>query len=288
MKIAVFGANGQLGRKIQDWNKEHAGEHDFVFTDIDSLDITDKRQIDDFMRMHQPQVMINCAAYTAVDKAEDEPETADSINHIAVKLLSEAAGAHHAFMVHVSTDYVFDGMQCRPYVETDSTAPMSVYGKTKLAGELAMQHSGCCGVIIRTAWLYSEYGNNFVKTMLRLGHEKKQISVVCDQVGTPTYAGDLADAIMKTIVHCNDINGVECYHFSNEGVISWYDFSQAVMSIARLDCKVMPILGKYYPAKAHRPYYSVLDKSKIKQCLSIEIPYWKHSLDKCMRILSAE
>ncbi|MBO4581212.1 MAG: dTDP-4-dehydrorhamnose reductase [Bacteroidales bacterium] len=288
MKIAVFGANGQLGRKFQDWNREHSGEHDFVFTDIDTLDITCKRQIEDFMQKHRPQAMINCAAYTAVDKAEDEPESAGKINHAAVELLSEAACAHHAFMVHVSTDYVFDGTQCRPYVESDATSPVSVYGNTKLKGEQAMQKSGCCGVIIRTAWLYSEYGNNFVKTMLRLGHEKTQINVVCDQVGTPTYAGDLAEVIMQILNIRHSIKGVECYHFSNEGAISWYDFSQAIMSGARLDCKVMPILGKDYPAKAHRPYYSVLDKSKIKQRLSIEIPYWKHSLDKCIRILSAE
>lgn len=287
MKIVVFGAHGQLGRKIQDWDKEHAGEHEFVFTDIEDIDITNAEAIESFMSAYKPQVMINCAAYTAVDRAEDEQESAYRINCYAVQLLSEAASRHDAFMVHVSTDYVFDGLHYCPYVETDATSPVSVYGATKWKGEQAMQQSGCKGVIIRTAWLYSEYGNNFVKTMLRLGTEKEQISVVCDQVGTPTYAGDLAEAIMCVVNNKDKVDGLQYYHFSNEGAISWFDFSQAIMEISHKSCKVNTILGANYPAKAHRPYYSVLDKSKIKQHFGISIPYWKDSLVKCIHLLQA-
>lgn len=285
MKIAVFGSHGQLGRKMQDWEKEHVGMHEFVYTDIEDIDITNAEAVDNFISAYRPQVMINCAAYTAVDKAEDEPEVADRINRYAVQLLSEAACRYNVFMVHISTDYVFDGLHYCPYVETDAAAPVSVYGSTKWKGEQAMMQSGCRGVIVRTAWLYSEYGNNFVKTMLRLGTEKEQISVVCDQVGTPTYAGDLAEAIMCIVNHNDKIEGVQCYHFSNEGAISWYDFSQAIMEISHKSCKVSTILGAQYKAKAYRPYYSVLDKSKIKQHFGISIPYWKDSLVACIRLL---
>lgn len=285
MRIVVFGAHGQLGHKMQDYDKEHVGEHEFVFTDIEDIDITNAEAIDKYISVYKPQVMINCAAYTAVDKAEDEPELADRINRYAVQLLSEAAYRYNVFMVHISTDYVFDGLHYCPYVETDATSPVSVYGSTKWQGEQAMMQSGCRGVIIRTAWLYSEYGNNFVKTMLRLGTEKEQISVVCDQVGTPTYAGDLAEAIMCIVNNNAKVAGVQCYHFSNEGAISWYDFSQAIMEISHKTCKVNTILGAQYKAKASRPYYSVLDKSKIKQHFGISIPYWKDSLVTCIRLL---
>lgn len=284
MKIVVFGANGQLGRKLRDYSANCA-KHQFIFTDIEELDITNPSAVNDFIQQQQPEVMINCAAYTAVDKAETEPELADKINHKAVEILARTATKYNSFFVHVSTDYVFDGRACQPYTEKDATGPISIYGSTKLAGEQAFSDSGCKGAIVRTAWLYSEYGNNFVKTMLRLGKEKELLTVVFDQIGTPTYAGDLAEAIMTIVDNKEQIPGQEIFHFSNEGAISWYDFATTIMELSALKCKVLPILSSQYKVLANRPNYSVFDKSKYKNYFAKEIPYWKKSLEVCLHIL---
>ena len=230
--------------------------------------------------------IINCAAFTAVDKAESEPELCELLNHTAPEYLADAAEAVGATMIQVSTDYVFDGTACRPYTETDDTCPNSVYGRTKLAGEEAVIRNCPGSMVIRTAWLYSTFGNNFVKTMIRLGKEKEELGVIFDQIGTPTYAADLAAAIM-TAINKGIVPGV--YHFSNEGVISWYDFTKAIHRIAGItSCHVRPLHTAEYPTPANRPAYSVLDKTKIKQTYGIEIPYWEESLEKCIKKLSTD
>ena len=284
-KILVTGSNGQLGSEI----KERASglpQYQFVFTDIEELNLTNKEDVNNFFKQNQFDVCINCAAYTAVDKAEDDRELALLVNFEAVKILTEACSPHNTFLVHVSTDYVFDGTNYKPYEETDPPSPNSYYGLTKLKGEEAVFSMSDHAVIIRTSWLYSSYGNNFVKTMLRLGKEKEQIGVVADQVGTPTFAGDLADAILTVIEKYNGEPVNEIYHFSNEGAISWYDFAKAIMLESSLDCKVTPIESKDFPAKANRPFYSVLNKAKIKTDFNIEIPYWLDSLKLVLKKLS--
>lgn len=285
MKILVVGANGQLGKKLQDWAKQFPTSYNFLFTDVDILDICDKRAVEKTIQEHQIEIIINCAAYTAVDNAEKEQNISEKLNGNAVGILANLSAQYDVFFVHISTDYVFDGQHYKPYTEVDNLAPISVYGRTKLLGEKLFIKSKCKGVIIRTSWLYSEYGNNFLKTMLRLGKEKKQINVVCDQVGTPTYAGDLANVIMTILAQKNVVQQQEIYHYSNEGAISWYDFSKTIMEISSSNCSVKPILAKNYPTLAQRPYYSVLDKSKIKSDFNIEIPYWKESLYNCMQII---
>lgn len=285
MKILVVGANGQLGKKLQDWAKQFPTSYNFLFTDVDILDICDKRAVEKTIQEHQIEIIINCAAYTAVDNAEKEQDISEKLNGNAVGILANLSAQYDVFFVHISTDYVFDGQHYKPYTEVDNLAPISVYGRTKLLGEKLFIKSKCKGVIIRTSWLYSEYGNNFLKTMLRLGKEKKQINVVCDQVGTPTYAGDLANVIMTILAQKNVVQQQEIYHYSNEGAISWYDFSKTIMEISSSNCSVKPILAKNYPTLAQRPYYSVLDKSKIKSDFNIEIPYWKESLYNCMQII---
>lgn len=285
MKILVVGANGQLGKKLQDWAKQFPTSYNFLFTDVDILDICDKRAVEKTIQEHQIEIIINCAAYTAVDNAEKEQNISEKLNGNAVGILANLSAQYDVFFVHISTDYVFDGQHYKPYTEVDNLAPISVYGRTKLLGEKLFIKSKCKGVIIRTSWLYSEYGNNFLKIMLRLGKEKKQINVVCDQVGTPTYAGDLASAIMTILAKKDIVKHQEIYHYSNEGAISWYDFSKTIMEISSSNCSVKPILAKNYPTLAQRPYYSVLDKSKIKSDFNIEIPYWKESLYNCMQII---
>mgnify|MGYP000110578473 CR=1 FL=1 len=270
--ILVTGANGQLGNSIR---RLAAGypQYAFVFTDVDTLDICDAQAVDAFVKEKQADYIINCAAYTAVDKAEDDEPLCLRINRDAVRNLGEAARMAGARVIHVSTDYVFDGTNHLPYVETDNTCPASVYGRTKLAGEQALLEVCPDAVIIRTAWLYSEFGNNFVKTMLRLGNEREQLSVVFDQIGSPTYAGDLAAAIFA-------VPGI--YHYSNEGVCSWYDFAVKIMELGGVSCHVLPIESKDYPAKAARPHFSVLNKAKIKATYRISIPHWETSLRTCM------
>ena len=279
MNILITGCNGQLGNEMQLLEKMNP-QHTYYNTDVAELDITDPEAIRAFVDDHQIDGIVNCAAYTAVDKAEDNQELCDLLNHVAPGYLAEAVERRGGWLVQVSTDYVFDGTNHRPYVETDPVCPNSVYGRTKLAGEQAAQAACRQTMIIRTAWLYSTFGNNFVKTMIRLGNEKPELGVIFDQIGTPTYARDLAVAIM-TAINKGIVPGI--YHFSNEGVISWYDFTKAIHRIAGISgCHVRPLHTSEYPTPAARPHYSVLDKTKIKQVYGIEIPYWEESLRECI------
>lgn len=284
-KILVTGANGQLGSELKDILG--ANNEQVLYTDVAQLDITKLDLVRAFIKEHKVTDIINCAAYTAVDKAETDQDIAYMVNCIAPKNLATVAAEENCRLIHVSTDYVFSGEACTPYVESDPTSPLGVYGRTKLAGEEAVTDSGCDSVIIRTSWLYSAYGNNFVKTMMRLGKERDQLNVVFDQVGTPTYAGDLAAAIVKLIQseELVDVSGL--YHFSNEGVCSWYDFAQEIMDQESIACNVQPILSSQYPTPVRRPSFSVLDKAKIKKDFNITIPYWKHSLVMCLRKLNS-
>ncbi len=272
-KVLVTGCDGQLGNELKLLLPEA------IFTDVNTLDITDKTAVDNFVRNNNVKVIVNCAAYTAVDKAEDDAELAKKINETGPENLAKTG----CKIIHISTDYVFNGSNCKPYTPDDEPAPVSVYGKTKLAGEIAVKKEAKEYAIIRTAWLYSSYSNNFVKTMRRLGAEKETLNVVCDQTGTPTYAKDLAEAIVKIIPQLNETNS-GIYHFSNEGTCSWYDFATEIMELSNLSCKVYPILSVEYPTKATRPFYSVLDKSKLKKTFNISIPHWKESLKKCLKL----
>lgn len=288
--ILVTGAYGQLGNEVRILSANYP-EYNFMFTDVDSLDITDKDELIDFVTGNDIRYIINCAAYTAVDKAEDDAELCEKINATAVKNLGIAAAEAGAGIIHVSTDYVFDGTSCRPYTEDMPTKPCSVYGKTKLKGEKNLLKACPNAIIIRTAWLYSPFGNNFVKTMIKLGSERESLNVIFDQVGTPTYAEDLADAILKAMDQTIDTDHEKggIYHFSNEGVCSWYDFTIKIHEIAGIKtCKVNPIETKDYPTKAARPHYSVLNKSKIKQTFNITIPHWEASLKNCIKELSEQ
>lgn len=283
MRILVTGVNGQLGSEIKELSIKYP--YTFYFTDKYELDITDANKVNSYIQANNIKAIINCAAYTVVDKAESEEELADKINHLAVKNLAKISKENTIKFIHISTDYVFDGKNFRPYIESDSTNPNGIYGQTKLDGEKAiLEINPQNSIIIRTSWVYSLYGNNFVKTMLRLGSEKDQLGVIFDQVGTPTYAKDLAIAILDILPKIEN-NDVEIYHYSNEGVLSWYDFSKEIMRIAKLDCKIKPIETKEYPTPATRPHYSLLNKSKIKKRFNITIPYWKDGLDDCLQRL---
>ncbi len=282
MRILVTGCNGQLGNEMQLLEQANP-QHTYYNTDVAELDITNQEAIEAFVEEYQIDGIVNCAAYTAVDKAEDNEELCTKLNAEAPAYLARAIGRRGGWMIQISTDYVFDGTQHTPYVEDDDTCPNSVYGKTKLVGELNVQKFCEQSMIIRTAWLYSTFGNNFVKTMLRLGKEKPELGVIFDQIGTPTYARDLAVAIM-TAINKGVVSGI--YHFSNEGVISWYDFTKAIHRIAGITtCHVRPLHTAEYPTPACRPHYSVLDKTKIKQVYGIEIPYWEDSLKECIEKL---
>ena len=284
--ILVTGANGQLGREMR---KVLDGDIfvNAIYTDIEELDITDAKAIDQCVVGNHVDYIVNCAAYTAVDAAESNIELCTKLNVEAPTLLAQAAHRHGAKLVHVSTDYVFDGTSCRPYREDDEPCPASVYGKTKLDGERHVTDVAPESIIIRTAWLYSPHGKNFVKTMLTLGRDKEQLRVVCDQVGTPTCALDLASVIKTFIDQEEWYPGI--YHFSNEGVISWYDFTLAIHRLAGITtCHVLPCMTEDYPTAARRPHYSVLDKSKIKKTLGIEIPHWEESLEQCINTLNVE
>ena len=282
MNILVTGCNGQLGNEIQLLEKENP-QHCFFNTDVEELDITDQLAVEQFVAQNKIEGIINCAAYTAVDKAESNKELCTSLNTVAPAYLAAAIDKRNGWMIHVSTDYVFDGTKHTPYVEDDTPCPNSVYGSTKLAGELGVRKFCKKAMIIRTAWLYSTFGNNFVKTMIRLGKEKEQLGVIFDQIGTPTYARDLAVVIMTAI---NKGIKPDVYHFSNEGVISWYDFTKAIHRIAGIDtCHVKPLHTTEYPTPASRPAYSVLDKTKLKNAYGIEIPYWEESLAECIKKL---
>jgi dTDP-4-dehydrorhamnose reductase len=279
MNILITGCNGQLGNEMQLLEQEYR-QHTYYNTDVAELDITDQQAIERFVDDHQIDGIVNCAAYTAVDKAEDNEALCQKLNAEAPAFLAHAIGRRGGWMIQISTDYVFDGTNHTPYTEDEDTCPNSVYGKTKLVGELNVQKLCQRSMIIRTAWLYSTFGNNFVKTMIRLGKEKPELGVIFDQIGTPTYARDLAVVIMTAI--CQGIRpGI--YHFSNEGVISWYDFTKAIHRIAGITtCHVRPLHTAEYPTPAARPHYSVLDKTKIKQTYGIEVHYWEDSLRECI------
>ena len=318
--ILVTGANGQLGSEIkhlvdnsffkmdprvkpeddetvipafsrhscEGGNPAMPHNYHFHFATQNDFDLSHPCKMKDFFEGKKFDVVINCAAYTAVDKAESEQELADALNHLAVKHLAEISKEKGIRLIHISTDYVFDGKNCKPYTETDITNPQSVYGKTKLDGENALiAINPPNAIIIRTSWVYSFYGNNFVKTMLRLGRERESLGVIFDQAGTPTYARDLADAILRMLSdECLVLNeNVEIYHYSNEGVCSWYDFAKAIFEFSDIKCNVKPIETKDYPTPARRPHYSLLNKAKIKSAFGIEIPYWRDSLEECLKIM---
>lgn len=285
MNILITGCNGQLGSEIRLLENNYP-QYTFFNTDKDELDITNQLAVNDFINRHEIDGIVNCAAYTAVDKAETNQKLCTALNTEAPAYLAAAIDKRGGWIVQVSTDYVFNGKKFTPYIETDTPCPDSVYGSTKLAGEFGVGKFCKRAMIIRTAWLYSTFGNNFVKTMLRLGSEREEIGVVFDQIGTPTYAHDLAVTILTAVE-----NGVKpgVYHYSNEGVCSWYDFTKAIHRIAGItSCHVKPLHTAEYPTAAKRPAYSVLDKTKIKETYGMEIPYWEDSLAKCIKSLSGK
>ncbi|MBD5244358.1 MAG: dTDP-4-dehydrorhamnose reductase [Barnesiella sp.] len=288
MNILVTGANGQLGNCLR--NAAAKSADNYIFTDVAELDITDRDAVAHKVRDENINVIVNCAAYTNVDKAEDEPEFAELLNAGAVRNLAEAAKSTGATLIHVSTDYVFGGAAGNtPRTETEPVNPTGVYGLTKLHGEQAVEEAGCKAIIIRTAWLYSEYGRNFVKTMLSLTASKPELNVIFDQIGTPTYAQDLADTIFHIIEH-RKLDGNEgVYHYSNEGVCSWYDFTRHIADISgQKECKILPCHSDEFPSKVVRPPFSVLDKTKLKETFGIEIPYWTDSLAICINNLKTQ
>jgi len=284
--ILITGANGQLGNEIRRKSVNHENNFRFIFTDVAELDITDRDAVDNFVRDNNIHYIVNCAAYTAVDRAEDDVELCYKINRDAVANLAIAATNNNAKVIHISTDYVYDGTATKPYVETDAVNPQSVYGKSKREGEVELLKACPDSIIIRTAWLYSIFGNNFVKTMMKYGREREELNVVADQTGTPTNAADLAQAILKILDYseAHDFKpGI--YLYSNEGVTTWYDFTIEIHKDTGIKCKVNPITTDQYPAKAPRPQYSVLDKTKIKSTFNISIPQWEDSLNICIKEL---
>jgi dTDP-4-dehydrorhamnose reductase len=281
--ILVTGVNGQVGSEIKELSSNY--DYNFLFTTSKELDITEHKKVKEFIKENNIKTIINCGAYTGVDKAEDEKELANDINHLAVKNLAILSNEFGIKLIHISTDYVFDGENFKPYTEDDITNPNGIYGQTKLDGENAMiSINPLNSIIIRTSWVYSSFGNNFVKTMLRLGKEKDELGVIFDQVGTPTYARDLAKTILDILPNIKN-DKTEIYNYSNKGVLSWYDFAKEIMRMAKLDCIINPIETKDYPTPAKRPHYSLLNKSKIKQEFHITIPYWKDSLDECLKVM---
>lgn len=286
MNILVTGANGQLGNEIRIVSKNSSDR--YIFTDVEELDILDKKAVMDCVRCEKIDVIVNCAAYTNVDKAENEPALAEKLNATAVEYLAEACKDNDAVLIHISTDYVFGGNEGNtPRTETEPANPTGAYGRSKLLGERAIEKVGCKQIIIRTAWLYSEFGNNFVKTMRKLTAERDSLKVVFDQVGTPTYALDLANVIAIFIEKLKNANGQQpiangIYHFSDEGVTSWYDFAKEICELSGNKCDIQPCHSDEFPSKVKRPSYSVLDKTKIKETLNISIPYWKDSLKTCI------
>ena len=288
MNILVTGSNGQLGSEIKDLELKFTN-FNFFFMDLPELDICNSSQLNIFIKDNNINTVINCAAYTAVDKAENDSDIAKKVNVTGVLNLVNALKKVGGKLIHISTDYVFDGNNFLPYQELDQVNPIGLYGNTKRSGELAVINSDIDGIVIRTSWLYSAYGNNFVKTMLRLGNQRDELNVIFDQVGTPTNASDLAKTCLDILSFKKqskmNSNG-KIYHFSNEGVASWYDFSIAIMTLGEVNCHVKPIETKDYPTKAKRPHYSVLNKSKIKNDFEIDIPYWRDSLAICISKLN--
>ena len=287
MNILVTGASGQLGLSVRD--AANCSDNNFVFSDIRAegdiipLDITDASAVSKVLKDNEISAVINCAAYTDVNRAESEPDVAELVNCKAAGVLAEAAAEAGALLVHISTDYVFAGDSCRPYTEADATSPLGVYGRTKLAGEKAIEASGCRYLILRTSWLYSNYGKNFYKTMLDLTASRPVVKVVSDQTGTPTWASDLAEAIV-TILDGNMSFESGVYHYSNEGVCSWYDFAKEICAGVGHLCDVMPCRSEDYPSPVRRPHFSVLDKTRFKETFGIEIPHWRESLLSCIAL----
>lgn len=293
MNVLVTGANGQLGNELRCLARDSS--HRFIFSDVKAvpgvetvyLDITDADALEIVSSAFPVDVIVNCAAYTDVDKAEDDIGFAELLNSTAAGNLASLARRRNATLIHISTDYVFSGNAFRPIDEKTEPQPASVYGATKLAGEKAVETSGCKSVIIRTAWLYSPFGKNFVKTMLQLTSSRKNLSVVCDQVGTPTYAADLAALIMK-IIDGGEPFKTGIYHYTDEGVTSWYDFAKAIAELSGNECDIIPCSSEEYPSKARRPHYSVLDKSLVKKTFGITIPHWRDSLKACLERISSK
>jgi len=280
--VLVTGANGQLGSELRLLSGKADG-YAWTFVDRSVLDMADTQAIEDYFAAKTFDAVINCAAYTAVDKAESEPAAADAVNHKAVETMARIAKTKGFSLVHISTDYVFDGSNFKPYTEHEATNPQSVYGRTKLDGEASMLAiNPPASAIIRTSWVYSEFGNNFVKTMRRLGRDRHELGVIFDQVGTPTYARDLAQAILRIVPQLRG-DGTEIYHYSDEGVCSWYDFAKAIFELSGIECKVNPIETTDYPTPAARPHYSLLNKAKIKSAFGLAIPYWRESLGECLK-----
>jgi len=303
-RVLVTGKEGQLGRSIEAFARQYP-QYDFEFVGREELDLSSTENISNFFADQVFDAIINCAAYTAVDKAEEDAELADIINHLAVKQLAEIAKQQECIFIQISTDYVFNGQGFKPYIETDSTEPKSVYGASKLKGEQSIQNIKPKGCIIRTSWVYSEYGQNFVKTMQKLGNERDELNVIYDQVGSPTYAGDLAQVVMAVLeklsnkhlveeipangsIADSDVQNNLIYHYSNEGVCSWYDFAKEIFAQSDIQCQVNPIETTDYPTPAKRPHYSLLNKAKIKQDFKITIPYWKDSLKICIQRLQEQ
>mgnify|MGYP000424338555 CR=1 FL=1 len=289
MNILVTGSNGQLGSEIKDLELNFTN-FNFFFMDLPELDICNSSQLNIFIKDNNINTVINCAAYTAVDKAEQDSEIAKKVNSTGVFNLVNALEKVGGKLIHISTDYVFDGTSFLPYKELDQVSPIGVYGNTKRSGELEVINSDIDAIVIRTSWLYSAYGTNFVKTMLRLGNEREELGVIFDQVGSPTNGYDLAKTCLDILAYSKEANinsKGKIYHYSNEGVTSWYDFAKSIMELGSIDCKVRPIETKDYPTPAKRPHFSVLNKTKIKKDFNIEIPYWRDSLDKCVKKLKS-
>lgn len=285
MKLLITGSKGQLGSELG-LLAEGIPQVTCVATDSTSLNITDRAAVAAFVQDHAIDVIVNCAAYTAVDQAEADKDAADAVNCDAVAGLAQVAADLGCKLIHISTDYVFDGEGCKPYLATDPTSPVNYYGASKLKGEQAMQRiNPANSLILRTSWVYSSFGNNFVKTMLRLGSERERLNVIYDQVGVPTYARDLARFILEKAIFTENPS-VNIYQYTNEGVCSWYDFAYEIMRLAGLDCKVYPIPTSAYPTPAKRPHYSLMDKEALKAAFDTEIPYWKSSLTECVQLLN--
>lgn len=281
IKLLITGSNGQLGSEFRSLSAGFPG-FEFIFTDIDELDIASAHAVDQILKNGRFHALINCASYTQVDQAEEEPEIAFQVNARATKILAETAKRYSCYMVHISTDYVFDGRHYYPYSEEDPPRPVSVYGNTKLEGEKSFAQSGVKGMIIRTSWLYSSFGKNFIKTILQAASERKEIRVVSDQAGSPTYARHLAGHLLEILPGAISGNIGGIFHYANEGICSWYDLAHETIRMAELECKVIPIATSDYPTAAPRPFYSVLDKSKIRKQFGISIPQWREGLRECI------
>lgn len=281
MNILITGSNGQLGSEFREL-APNSPQHQFFFTDVEELDVTNSEKVYKYLKANKIECVVNCVGYTQVDKAEDDKPQASLLNATATKYLAEASSRVGAMLVHISTDYVFEGKNFKPYTENDTANPKSIYGKTKLDGEIEVMFNAKRAIIIRTSWLFSAYGHNFVKTILEKAKTEKELKIIYDQIGTPTYARDLAKVLLEIIPKVPSKVRGEIYNFSNEGVASWYDFAKAIIEIKGLNCKIVPILTKDFPQQAQRPQYSVLNKGRIKKDYGVEIPYWRDSLKECL------